>query len=169
MIWLTIQHSLYPSTANLARLEPLTALETDAVTAFYYLYQEQVSFLTASAMEVWPEEIRGPMMAHFNLEKDVLGFDYSEQGLKDTLVLRLNSIHKKAEKALIGVRAVVDERKCDFPGLHRLVETEKASSDACVNNLRSCAWCRRTSDPRQKERTRSRYLFTADHRAHQYT
>ncbi len=124
MIWLTVHRSLFPTEENLVRLEPLAARESDAVTSFYYLYQEQISFLTASAMEVWAPEVRAGMEAKFNLETDVLGFNYSVQGRRDALVKRLINIHRSAEKALAQIRTVIVEQKAELPELHRLVQLE---------------------------------------------
>lgn len=126
MIWLTIHRSLFPKIESLARLEPLTALEVDAVTSFYYLYQEQISFLTASAMEVWSPEMRATMETKFNLETDVVGFDFSEKGRKDSLVHRLTNINKSADEALQRIRAAIEAGKNDFPGLFELKTLEEA-------------------------------------------
>lgn len=124
MIWLTIHRSLLPSSDLLRRLEPLTAAEVDAATSFYYLYQEQVSFLTASAMEAWDPDARCNKGAMFNLDTDVIAFDYDSEGRRDALVFRLTNINKSAGKALIPIRAVITARKKEFPSLHSLVKRE---------------------------------------------
>lgn len=124
MIWLTTHRSLFPSEETLVRLQPLAAPEVDAITSFYYLYQEQVSFLTASAMEVWEPELRNTMNARFNLDSDVMAFDYSTPARKDALVYRLTNIRKSAERALKHVRATIKERKADFPDLFDLLQNE---------------------------------------------
>lgn len=61
------------------------APEVDALTSFFYLYQEQVSFLMASDMEFWRPELRHTVEASFELGSDVLAFDYSTPARKDAL------------------------------------------------------------------------------------
>ncbi len=77
-------------------------------------------------MEVWKPELRATMDAKFNLDTDVVGFDFSEVGRKDTLVYRLTNINRSAEKALQRIREAIVAGKQELPGLYELVQVEAA-------------------------------------------
>lgn len=54
MIWVPVFRTVFPSRDNLTRIAPLSAREVAAITSVYYIYQEAMVFLKASALWVLP-------------------------------------------------------------------------------------------------------------------